>query len=337
MAFPGWSGLRVPTRFWMLTSLCLAVLLGFAISRLATRAPAWRRSIFGVAASLVVLDIAIRPMPLVDPPLPLDLSGQTPGAVVAERPLGDYTVDAAALYRMMQHRRPIVNGYSGHTPPHYRLVEHFEKQGVREALSELRLDRPILSVEDGRLASVVPADPVGNGIGEALVPCADGSSPAASTLRRLRVRVRDPGTGADVTHALEDGAPDSGWQNGTRQTAGASLEVLVGEAAPICAVQLELGVRPLHYPRRLEVIAGGLTAADPPRSVWSGATGFLALAGAARCERTAPIVLRLPTVRTSRLLLQLRENEPTAPWWVAEIRVWAAPPDGSCAEPQLGQ
>ncbi len=335
MALPGWNGLRVPTRFWMLTSLCLGVLLAVAVSRLASRWPASRRSIYGVAASLVLMDIAIRPMPLVDPPPPLDLSGEAPGAVVAERPMGDYTVDAAALYRMIQHRRPIVNGYSGHSPPHYRLIEHFEKQGDRDTLAHLRLERPILSVRDGRPASIVPAAPVRNGIDEATVPCADGSSPAAATLRRLRVHVRDPGASADVTQALEDGVLVSGWQSGDRQTAGASLEVLVEEAAPICAVQLELGARPLHYPRRLEVIAGGLTQADPARSVWSGPTGFLALTGATRCERTAPIVLRLPSVSTNRLLLQLREDEPTTPWWIAEISVWAARPGGSCPDPLI--
>ena len=43
-------------------------------------------------------------------------------AVVLELPADDSGVNIAAMYRAIQHGRPLVNGYSGHTPPHYGLL-----------------------------------------------------------------------------------------------------------------------------------------------------------------------------------------------------------------------
>ena len=39
-----------------------------------------------------------------------------------ELPVDDTDVSVHAMYRSMFHRRPLVNGYSGYIPPHYRIL-----------------------------------------------------------------------------------------------------------------------------------------------------------------------------------------------------------------------
>ena len=327
MVLPGWNGLRVPTRFWMLTSLCLAVLLAVAVSRLAVRWPGRRPLMYGVGALLVTFDIAIRPMPLVAPPGPLDVSRERPEVVIAERPVGSRALDTAAMYRMMQHGRPIVNGYSGHTPPHYRLIETLEKSEPADVLAALQIDRPILSVQEGRAAARVEASstPAAGDLSRAVcAPDAAGST----RLRRLRVRVTDARDGADITSVLEDGQLDSGWRPADHQRRGDGVEITLEEAAPVCAVMLQLGVWPLQYPRSLEVLAFP-PGSDAAHEAWSGTTSLLTLSGAVRCQREAPIVLDLKSVITPRLRLQLRDDA-EAPWWIAEIVVTGPRPGESC-------
>src|SRR4029077_2114078 len=54
MLFPGFSALRVPARFWMMTTLCLAVIGGILFDRVASRLSlaGTRRLVAAVVVSL---------------------------------------------------------------------------------------------------------------------------------------------------------------------------------------------------------------------------------------------------------------------------------------------
>ena len=41
---------------------------------------------------------------------------------IVELPMDNIYVSVAAMYRSMSHRQPLINGYSGHFPPHYNVL-----------------------------------------------------------------------------------------------------------------------------------------------------------------------------------------------------------------------
>lgn len=134
---PGFDGVRVPARFAMIVALLLAVLAGYGAAVLT-------RWTFGrpALALLTLLFLAESTH------LPFIVNGATPprgfnapearvyrparapaiyhaiaqvsaGGVLAELPLGYPDFDQRAIFYSTVHWKPIVNGYSGFTPPHY--------------------------------------------------------------------------------------------------------------------------------------------------------------------------------------------------------------------------
>jgi hypothetical protein len=138
---PGYSGLRVPARFFMLTTLCLAIAAGLGVAALADT----RRRTIGVTAMVCAaafVDGWIVAMPLGAPPRPFGVE-TVAGARVLELPLDDDNVNVAAMYRGMLHGRPVVNGYAGYVPPHTVVLDWALKRHDPSALTELRRGHPL--------------------------------------------------------------------------------------------------------------------------------------------------------------------------------------------------
>jgi hypothetical protein len=136
---PGFDGLRVPSRFLMLTSLFLAVLTGLgAAALLGSRRRLLARAIVGLAAVGILAEAWMVPMP-VNVPLPVAPLATPPQVttgrrlsliyrtirddpspvVLIEFPFGEPAFDLQAVYYAGYHRRPLVNGYSGFFPGDY--------------------------------------------------------------------------------------------------------------------------------------------------------------------------------------------------------------------------
>ena len=137
---PGFGGLRVPTRMYMLAILCLAVAAGIAFSYL------WphRRLRFALAAIVIaglVADGAIAGMPLGFPPG--DLALETRNARVLVLPYEDARQSVFAMYRSMSHRLPVVNGYAGYIPSSADVIEWGLRRRDPTILTELRRGHPL--------------------------------------------------------------------------------------------------------------------------------------------------------------------------------------------------
>src|SRR5829696_8462857 len=78
---PGYSGLRVPARMYMLAVLCLAVAAGIAFAYL-WRQRRWRLPLAAVALAGLVADGAIAGMPLGFPPGDLALDARNARVLV---------------------------------------------------------------------------------------------------------------------------------------------------------------------------------------------------------------------------------------------------------------
>ena len=160
LSLPGFSGLRVPARFAMVGTLCLAMSACLAVafcarlSLFAGDRSGWSRHarVLGGAAVIAGLlaDGMTGPVPVVQAPGKVLLPGSAQTAVI-ELPLDNTVVSIEAMYRSIFHRQPLVNGYSGHFPPHYRALSLSLWRGDVSGLLYLARRRPLAIIVNDRL------------------------------------------------------------------------------------------------------------------------------------------------------------------------------------------
>jgi hypothetical protein len=140
---PGFYGLRVPARFYMLAVLCLAVAAGLSFDAIARRLHG-RPSVAALATLVfagLAVDGMIAGMPLGVPPGQLPLRDRD--ARVLSLPFEDGRLSVFAMYQSMAHRLPIVNGYAGYIPPHADVIEWALRRRDPTVLTELRRGHPL--------------------------------------------------------------------------------------------------------------------------------------------------------------------------------------------------
>ena len=142
---PGFNGVRVPARYAMIAGLFLAVSAGYACAALGR----WRLGapVVAAAAGLFLIESAALPLDVnltwglqeQRPPTRVFAPGGAPsvyrrlaampgGTVVAEFPFGDTAWEMRYVYYSTVHWKPILNGYSGSSPPGYsRRVSWFRR------------------------------------------------------------------------------------------------------------------------------------------------------------------------------------------------------------------
>jgi hypothetical protein len=122
---PFFRGLRVPARASILVGLTLALLSAFGVRRVLAGRSAWlQRGALALLVAAIAIDL--RPVLRLEPvwPQPPPIYGLVSGArdvVLAEFPFGGnptrFTPNVPYMYFSLWHWAPIINGYSGHSPP----------------------------------------------------------------------------------------------------------------------------------------------------------------------------------------------------------------------------
>lgn len=296
---PGFDALRVPARFAMLASLCLAVAAGLAFARLVPRRGLGRVLIAAGVLAGAWADGWMVPLPLVTPPGRVELP-VLPGAAVVELPLGEGAVDTAAMYRAMAHRRPLVNGYSGHLPPHYVILSMALKRGDPTALLELARGRPLLILVNGAFD--------GNGRMRRLVeglPEIEARGASAAGL----LYVLPPRAGSRTP------LPGAAWPASRREIRRFEVELDLGEIRTVRTIGFPLR---WHYGEldnrmRIQGSENGRTFT----TVWEDYTGGASVAAALEDPREAPVRLTLPDVRVRYVRIY-----PAAAWLQREIAAY---------------
>ena len=333
MRTPGFSGLRVPARFWMMGVMCLGVAAGLAFARLVPPSARWRSLACAVAVCGVLADSWVRAMPMGDvPPSWPVVEPANRDAAVIELPLGP-DFDAAATFRSFVHRRRTVNGVSGYDPPAYTILQQGLNARDPAMLAALASLGPLDAVvdrahdPDGAIAryvtSIAGAKPVAtDGVRTAYeLPRLPAVEPPGEYWPIQRATASD---GAPFARLAIDGDVGTQWQIGPQQP-GQWIAVDLGVERAVGGIEQAISRDLLGYPRELAVDVS--LDGETWREVWRGPTTAPAFLAAVERPREIPLRVRFdPQAARFVRLRQLGTFE--GGWTVAELRVFARPRPG---------
>jgi hypothetical protein len=299
---PGFEGLRVPARFAMLAALCIGVVASIAATRLveALKGAVPRAIVTAVILAGVFADGWLETMPLAPVPSRF-LVPAVEDALVLELPLDDPDIGIAAMYRAISHRRPLVNGYSGHFPPHFWLLARALRRGDPTTLKYLAAGRPLVVLVHRRYDA--------DGRWRAFVESAGGIPQDESGLGPVFVVPPQP----------RERRPPAGdrLQTSAVPAPGGYTAVDLGAQHVVRLIEIELEARYEDVaPESLVEISDDGHAWTP---AWEGWTGGLALAGTLEDPQKAPLRITLPDVRTRYIRIS-----PAAPWIAEAMKVFSA-------------
>jgi hypothetical protein len=280
---PGFNGLRVPSRFWMVGTLCLAMTATLAIGHIAKlRLFTGRKGLlWGIPIAVGLLaDGMTYPIPLAAPPGKIILPGSEQVTVI-ELPADNAEVSRRAMYRSIFHQRPLINGYSGHTPPHYEVLTESLGRGDFSGLLYFARLRPLVIIVNDLF------DP-GRGYRK-MVEEIPGIQPQGITaggstfLLPAQAAPRVPPVGLPLNVVR------------VRDTGRYLMEFDLGDVRNLGAIDFPLRNRYADFASRLriEVSEDGRTW----REAWSGWTGGLAVEATLADPLLAPIRIALPGER----------------------------------------
>jgi hypothetical protein len=334
MLVPGFDAVRVPARFAMMIVLCLSVVVGLIVARLAPRAGRWRLALIGLIAAGLIADGWITRLPLFPEPAHGDvLAGASPVVPVLELPACDVVNDAAAEYRTMFRQSPTVNGYSGYMPRHYELLclaLKLRDPGVLTELASLRGELNIIIDEhfdaDGAWAPYLSEVPdvtrVRSGGGQVLYHLAASKraavGPHGRSLAMSSISTRPEGTGA---RGLTDGDPWTSWVAPTPQQGNEEVVVDLGSPQQVQAIELALGPLLWNFPRKL-IVDSSVDGRQWAQG-WAGPTAPLALRSALEDERNLPLTIDIGERQARFVRLRQVGHDDKYPWSIAELAVLA--------------
>ena len=330
MLLPGVDGLRVPARFWMMTTLCLSVLAGFAGAALLerrSRVPA--TAILAVVAGGFLLDgWATIPTGQLLPPPPDP--GALRGGVALTLPLGDNRdIDIAAQFAAVTGGYVSVNGFSGYESSHYDRLRQASRRAdsIIFAPYRARGDLQVIVAERASsLVRLVEEQPGTRHVGTAggwrqYRMTQRGRLPRAEpTGTRLKIATVTASCSDEMLPLVSDGDQSTRWHCGP-QRPGQQLTIDLGTTTSIGAVVPALGRFPTDYPRHLRIE----TSVDGRE--WAPAWDDGVIAAVIEAEFHNPAENRLVLTFASRparyLRLQLMTADDVWYWSISELEVWS--------------
>ncbi len=323
MQLPGASGVRVPARFWMMSTLCLAVVAGLMVATLARRRLT-AAVLVAVVGAGIVADGWMGTIQAGQAPPPVEDARALRGTVVLSLPAGTVR-DIAPQYAAVVGGWRTVNGYSGYEPPYYAALLFAMQQELDDLFEPLRRRvelHVVVEDEAGRLRQLVERQPGAVRVSRAgtttiyRLPRRDaGPLPALGEGRPIAaVRSEcEPG----MTGLATDGDPETRWYCGPQ--AGAEvLNVDLGGETVVGAVRLGLGRFVAEFPRALTIETSLDGQAWQPASQGPVA-GAVIEAGLVEPRYPAPVIGFSP--RPARFVRLRQTGVSEFLWSVADLAV----------------
>jgi len=321
---PGFNALRVPARFAIVGTLTLSIAAAVGFARFV--GPGSRRLAAAVLIALVA-DAWPRPIPVLGLPQSYRLPDAAKDAAIIELPAGGSVVgDVVAMFRGITHRRPVVNGYSGHAPAPYEVLRVAFQEGDASVIQGLAATASVCAVIDRRTNAInlVPAvqDARGRHVG------ADGPFEfylfdhaqlpvAAPPDRAVRVQVSDSAKRLD--RRLFDGRLDTIWMTRGPQRGRERFAIPLAESTQVSGVVMTLGDKIFDYPRMLAIETSRDGETWEP--AWQGPTAALAFRAVIENPKLSRLTFRFPPREAKTIRLRQVGSSRRFFWSIAELEL----------------
>ena len=329
MLLPGVDGIRVPARFWMLATMCLSVAAALAIRQLTARWPRGARALPAVACLAILAEAWPVAIQLQQPPAPRP--AHTRAVARLELPANP-SHDTIALYRAIEHQRPLLNGYSGYFAPHYWPLQYLLKQHDPSVLTRLSSFGPIEVVIDKALdeggaherfllshpqASLVYQD---SDYASFRVERGRHVGPLAKIPgERLRIASISSQVSAALLGNMTDDDIVTRWSTAREQRPGDAFIVDLGAPHEVNGAEMLIAGFVTDFPRTLAI------ETSPDGSTWSpgwnGTTGLLALSAALDDSLNVAMPLEFEPRSARYVRFTQLASEERYYWSVAELRI----------------
>jgi hypothetical protein len=331
MSLPGVNSLRVPARFWLITTICISVVGGLVVAEFIRGRSRRVVSIGLVIAGLGVLgDGWIDRIQTASLPPPVPGAQSLAGAVVLHVPPDTLFHDIQSVFRAVDGGWKAVNGYSGWGPSYYNPLIGASRAESDDMFAPFQqhADLHVIVGQDApRLRAVVERQP-----GATLI-ASDGSllvyrlpKRQVSTLprpdgERLTPReLRSPCATELLTNAV-DADESSLWQCALWDERGWLL-VDLGEVREVGAVVNNLGYDSWLYPGALHVETS--TDGGTWTPAWSGSVRERSIRAGMADPKHMRIVVAFPQRQARFIRMRAEQGTPETPWAIAELEVWSS-------------
>src|SRR5688572_15356411 len=331
MLLPGLDGLRVPARFWMMTILCLCILLGLAVARasLPRSLRVFRPVLMGLAIVALLSDgwTPINAAALMPAPPRPDVLG---GGVVLTLPLGGHRdSDIQAQFDAAVGGWSAVNGYSGYEPLHYNLLRYAAERRDPLVLTPFlgRGDLNVVAYESQpMLIEMVERMPGavergrGSGLRQYWIPKQGVLPPSEPRGRRLAIATIATSCNVEAIPAAQDGDPATRWQCGPQRPTQ-EMTVDLGTVQTVGMVVPALGPFTTDFPRRLIVETS--TDGSTWQPAWDG--GYLPqlVEAMLRDPLVNRVVLPFDPRAARYVRFRLADSDEVWYWSIAELEIWS--------------
>ncbi|HKE82147.1 MAG TPA: discoidin domain-containing protein [Vicinamibacterales bacterium] len=329
LALPGASGLRVPARFWLMTTLCLAIIAGITLPEIIRgRSRRVQRALIALATIGLLADGWTSGIPAVAAPAPVPGAEFLRRATVFELPADGTFRDITAVFQAVEGGWRTVNGYSGFQPNYYfPLVSasRNESSDVVTPFQRLGELRVLVPSEAPRLKALLEAQPGATLIAQngSLIqyrlPARKGED-AQVAGRRVEIREVRSECSSTYVHVVKDGDEQSLWLcslTDDRQPLIADL----GGVTMVGSIVYSVGTQFWLYPRTVDVE----TSEDG--QVWAPARTGSVLHDAIVAGLREPGRLRMVLAFSARPARYVRlrgtAGESQFPWTIAELEIWS--------------
>jgi hypothetical protein len=230
------------------------------------------------------------------------------------------------MVRGITHRRPVVNGYSGHAPPPYEVLRAALQEGDVSVVPALATTAPVCAVIDrSSAADLVPTVEAAGGrhVG------ADGplefflfdQAPlrASATPPDPGMRVLVSESARRLDKRLFDGRPDTVWTTRGPQRGKERFAIPLSAPARVSGVVMLLGEKIYDYPRTLviETSIDGKTW-EP---AWEGPTAALAYKAAMENPKVSRLTFTFPPRLAETIRLRQVGRSRSFFWSIAELEL----------------
>jgi hypothetical protein len=331
MSLPGVDSLRVPARFWLMTTICLSVVAGLVVAEFMRGRSRRTGSIAAVLVGLAVLsDGWIDRIQTAKLPPRLPGASALAGQVVLTVPPDAVFRDIKSVFRAVDGGWKSINGYSGWGPSYYNPLIGAGRAEVDDMITPFRqfADLYVVVEQDApRLRAVVERQPGATQVaadssvlvyqlpkrGVSTLPRPDGQ-------RLTPHKLQSECSTALLPQAL-DNDESTLWQCALRDERG-FLTIDLGDVKTVGSVVNNLGSYSWMYPGALyaETSADGVAWS----AAWGGSVRERSILAAMADPKHLRIVIAFPPRQARYIRLRGEQGAPDAPWAIAELEVWSS-------------